>query len=160
MPLELLMKNNFREMDYHKYLQPQNETTDTPHDPDMNHAEWLFQKESEPRFNKAVWSNEIHLFLISARFYLWGGGQLLCNDWMWNRHSWVSKEHKRDIFCVRCPTWSLLHFIDIFTAQRVVLQDTYSIIPQQSEIICFIMELPEHVNRQWPNFISAFPVDH
>lgn len=31
LPLELLIKNNFREMDYHKYLEPQNETVGTPH---------------------------------------------------------------------------------------------------------------------------------
>lgn len=52
-------------------------------------------------------------------------------------------------FCAWIPTWCLLHFIDIFTAQRSLLQDTHSIILQQSHII---MELPEHVNRQWPNF--------
>lgn len=62
-PLELLMKNNFRGMDYHKYLQPQNETVDTPRDPDTSYADWLFLNcsagsISEPRFNTAVWSNE------------------------------------------------------------------------------------------------------
>ncbi len=49
----------------------------------------LGQKMSEPRFSAAVWSNEIHLFLISARFYLQFPLQFLCNDWIWHRHSWV-----------------------------------------------------------------------
>lgn len=35
-PLELLMKISIRGTDYHKYLQPQNETVGTPHDPDTS----------------------------------------------------------------------------------------------------------------------------
>lgn len=52
-------------------------------------------------------------------------------------------------FCDWILTWRLLHFIDISAAQRLVLQDTRGVILQQSHTI---MELPEHVNRQWPNF--------
>lgn len=55
----------------------------------------LGQKVSVPTFNTAVWSNEIHLFLICTGVYLRLTGHWLFNDWKLNRHSWVSEVHKR-----------------------------------------------------------------
>ena len=86
-------------------------------DPDTRPAGWFYfsivgSENVKPRFSTVVWSNEIHLFLVRARFYLRRGRQLLCNEWIWNKHSWVSKERKKDI-SVWSPTWCLLRFIDI-----------------------------------------------
>lgn len=68
LPLELLMRNNLKEMDYHWW----NVTVDTLHDPDISHADWLPLCCSVGSENKYESSNSTQLFdLIRAECFLW-----------------------------------------------------------------------------------------